>query len=224
MILDVVYNHTGEGNLDGPTYNLKGIDNSTYYSGSGHPADPYLNYSGTGNAMNCSSGATRRVDPGQHALLGPGDARRWLPLRPRVRLVARSGWRDPLRTRRCSTRSRPTQSFRASDSSRSRGTPRGSISSERPFLASAGCSGTIDSATMSAGSFAATRDSSGRSWPASTDRATCSRTPPTKRPDRSKASTTSAHTTGSRFTTWSRTTTSTTSPTATTEPTVTTTT
>ena len=31
VILDVVYNHTGEGDQRGPTYNFKGIDNSTYY-------------------------------------------------------------------------------------------------------------------------------------------------------------------------------------------------
>jgi isoamylase len=61
VILDVVYNHTGEGDLDGPTYNLKGIDNATYYINTGDPQRPYANYSGTGNALSCDRPATRRL-------------------------------------------------------------------------------------------------------------------------------------------------------------------
>jgi isoamylase len=52
VILDVVYNHTAEGNHMGPTLSLKGIDNSTYYRLS--PANPryYNDYTGTGNTLN----------------------------------------------------------------------------------------------------------------------------------------------------------------------------
>ena len=52
VILDVVYNHTGEGNHLGPTLSLRGVDNSLYYRLS--PDDPryYLDYTGTGNTLN----------------------------------------------------------------------------------------------------------------------------------------------------------------------------
>ena len=52
VILDVVYNHTAEGNHLGPTFNLKGIDNTTYYRlVSGDPRY-YFDYTGTGNTLN----------------------------------------------------------------------------------------------------------------------------------------------------------------------------
>jgi isoamylase len=52
VILDVVYNHTGEGNHLGPMLNLKGIDNVAYYRTV--EADPryYMDYTGTGNSLN----------------------------------------------------------------------------------------------------------------------------------------------------------------------------
>ncbi|MDZ7680077.1 MAG: glycogen debranching protein GlgX [Acidimicrobiales bacterium] len=52
VILDVVYNHTGEGRADGPTLSMRGIDNAAYYRLD--PDDPsrYLDYTGTGNTMN----------------------------------------------------------------------------------------------------------------------------------------------------------------------------
>jgi glycogen operon protein len=52
VILDVVYNHTGEGNHLGPILNLKGIDNRAYYRTV--EADPryYMDYTGTGNSLN----------------------------------------------------------------------------------------------------------------------------------------------------------------------------
>ncbi|SDG40548.1 glycogen debranching protein GlgX [Roseospirillum parvum] len=54
VILDVVYNHTAEGNHLGPTLSLRGIDNATYYRLL--PDDPryYLNHSGCGNALDLS--------------------------------------------------------------------------------------------------------------------------------------------------------------------------
>ena len=52
VILDVVYNHTAEGNHLGPTLSLKGIDNAAYYRLV--PDDPhyYMDYTGTGNSLN----------------------------------------------------------------------------------------------------------------------------------------------------------------------------
>ncbi|MGO9962339.1 MAG: glycogen debranching protein GlgX [Acidimicrobiales bacterium] len=52
VILDVVYNHTGEGNQLGPTLSLRGVDNSLYYRL--NPENPryYLDYTGTGNSLN----------------------------------------------------------------------------------------------------------------------------------------------------------------------------
>ena len=52
VILDVVYNHTGEGNHLGPTLSLRGIDNASFYRLG--PDDPrfYTDFTGTGNSMN----------------------------------------------------------------------------------------------------------------------------------------------------------------------------
>ena len=52
VILDVVYNHTGEGNHLGPTLSLRGVDNKAYYLL--HPDDPrfYMDFTGTGNSLN----------------------------------------------------------------------------------------------------------------------------------------------------------------------------
>ncbi|HEX6475246.1 MAG TPA: glycogen debranching protein GlgX [Candidatus Limnocylindria bacterium] len=52
VILDVVYNHTAEGDHQGPTLSFRGIDNVAYYRLD--PADPsrYVDYTGTGNTLN----------------------------------------------------------------------------------------------------------------------------------------------------------------------------
>jgi glycogen operon protein len=52
VILDVVYNHTAEGNHLGPTLSLKGIDNSTYYRLLPDNPRYYMDYTGTGNTLN----------------------------------------------------------------------------------------------------------------------------------------------------------------------------
>jgi len=54
VILDVVYNHTAEGNHMGPTLSLKGIDNSTYYRLVANIPRYYMDYTGTGNTLNLS--------------------------------------------------------------------------------------------------------------------------------------------------------------------------
>jgi len=61
VILDVVYNHTGEGDHRGPIYSYKGIDNSTYYLISNRPDEPYENFAGTGNTLNCANRAVRKM-------------------------------------------------------------------------------------------------------------------------------------------------------------------
>jgi len=52
VILDVVYNHTAEGNHLGPTYSFKGIDNASYYRLEKEDHRYYTNYSGCGNTLN----------------------------------------------------------------------------------------------------------------------------------------------------------------------------
>jgi len=58
VIMDVVYNHTGEGNELGPTMCFRGIDNPTYYVLTGTSKEPYryyMNYTGCGNSMNLAN-------------------------------------------------------------------------------------------------------------------------------------------------------------------------
>jgi glycogen operon protein len=60
VILDVVFNHTAEGNEHGPTLSFRGIDNPTYYileSGGSR----YANYSGCGNTLNANHPVVRRL-------------------------------------------------------------------------------------------------------------------------------------------------------------------
>ncbi len=57
VILDVVFNHTGEGNELGPTLSFRGLDNSTYYMLT--PEGWYYNFSGTGNTLNCNHPVVR---------------------------------------------------------------------------------------------------------------------------------------------------------------------
>jgi len=52
VILDVVYNHTCEGNENGPTRNLRGLENSIYYMLD--KEGRYYNFSGCGNTLNCN--------------------------------------------------------------------------------------------------------------------------------------------------------------------------
>ncbi len=60
VLLDVVYNHTAEGNENGPAYSYRGIDNATYYL-----LEPdrrrYRNDSGTGNTLNCANAYVRKM-------------------------------------------------------------------------------------------------------------------------------------------------------------------
>ncbi len=67
VILDVVYNHTAEGNETGPTFCFKGLENSAYYIldheqlANGHERRRYANYSGCGNTLNGNHAVVRRL-------------------------------------------------------------------------------------------------------------------------------------------------------------------
>jgi glycogen operon protein len=94
VILDVVYNHTAEGNEYGPTVSLRGLDNAVYYMLD--RGRHYFNYSGCGNTLNCNHPVVRRlildslrywvveyhVDGFRFdlaAILGRGQAGEWIP-------------------------------------------------------------------------------------------------------------------------------------------------
>jgi isoamylase len=55
VILDVVYNHTAEGNQLGPTLSFRGIDNAAYYRLVDSTPEFYMDYTGTGNSLNVSN-------------------------------------------------------------------------------------------------------------------------------------------------------------------------
>ena len=59
VYLDMVYNHTGEGDYNGTTSSFRGIDNSIYYLLD--PEDNYLNFSGCGNTVNCNHPVVREL-------------------------------------------------------------------------------------------------------------------------------------------------------------------
>lgn len=54
VILDVVFNHTAEGNEHGVALNFRGFENSVYYTLVGSHKEYYMNFSGCGNTMNCN--------------------------------------------------------------------------------------------------------------------------------------------------------------------------
>jgi isoamylase len=60
VILDVVFNHTAEGDHGGPTLSLRGLDNPTYYMLEADRSR-YANYSGTGNTLNANHPIVRRM-------------------------------------------------------------------------------------------------------------------------------------------------------------------
>lgn len=61
VLLDVVFNHTCEGDHRGPTYSYRGIDDATYYVHSGVGTERYANWSGTGNTLDTNAAAVRRL-------------------------------------------------------------------------------------------------------------------------------------------------------------------
>lgn len=61
VVLDVVYNHTSEGDHCGPLYSFKGFGAADYYMPSSDPDRPYANYSGTGNTLNFGKAHVRKI-------------------------------------------------------------------------------------------------------------------------------------------------------------------
>ena len=113
VILDVVYNHTAEGNHLGPTLSFRGIDNAAYYRLVDEDPRYYMDFTGCGNSLNARHPHVAAADHGLPALLGDGDARRRFPLRPGLHAGPRVLRRRPAGARsstsctriRCSPRS-----------------------------------------------------------------------------------------------------------------------
>jgi isoamylase len=61
VFLDVVFNHTGEGDHRGPTISYRGLANSTYYHLSPEHKEYYMNYSGCGNSLNANHPVTQKL-------------------------------------------------------------------------------------------------------------------------------------------------------------------
>ena len=59
VMLDVVFNHTAEGDERGPTISFRGLDNRTYYMLT--PEGYYFNFSGCGNTLNCNNPVVRQT-------------------------------------------------------------------------------------------------------------------------------------------------------------------
>ena len=200
VILDVVFNHTGEGNHEGPTISFRGLDNSIYYHLEPYDKQYYMNYSGCGNTFNCNHPLVEKFIVECLALLGQRDARRRLPLRPRLDPVARPG-------RRADGRPAGPLEHRARQRAGRDQDHRRGLGRRRPLpgrllpRAAAGPSGTAATATTSAASSRATPGSSPRSRRGSPAAPTSTR--PTAS-CRSTASTSSPPTTASRSTTSSR--------------------
>ena len=112
VILDVVYNHTAEGDADGPTLCFRGLENDVYYI-----LEPdrsrYANYTGTRQHAQRQPSGRPPDDRGQPALLGRGDARGRLPLRPGLDPGARRRRATCCPTRRCCGTSNRTRCWPA---------------------------------------------------------------------------------------------------------------
>ncbi|HOO32343.1 MAG TPA: glycogen debranching protein GlgX [Thermotogota bacterium] len=61
VLIDVVYNHTGEGGQDGPTLSFRGLDNAVYYLLNLQDKRFYMNYSGCGNTLNCNKTVVKQM-------------------------------------------------------------------------------------------------------------------------------------------------------------------
>jgi isoamylase len=61
VILDVVYNHTAEGNHEGPTLSMRGIDNANYYRLRSDDRSRYQDFTGCGNTLNTRTPAVRQL-------------------------------------------------------------------------------------------------------------------------------------------------------------------
>ena len=209
VILDVVYNHTAEGNHLGPTLSFRGIDNQAYYRLVDGDAQLLLRHHRHRQQPQRPPPRVAAADHGLAAVLGHRDARRRVPVRPGLRAgpgvprgrpagrVLRPGQPGPDR--------QPGQADR-----RAVGRRRGRLPGRRLPAAVDGVERQVPRhrARLLARRAGQPRGVRRRGSPA---RRTCTR-PTTAAP--SRRSTSSPRTTGSPCTTWSPTTTSTTRPTA----------
>ncbi len=193
VILDVVYNHTAEGNHLGPTLSLRGIDNSSYYRLLPNNPRYYQDFTGMRQHAEHAQPARAAAHHGQPALLGPRDARRRVPLRPGERagsrVARRRQARRVLRHHSSGSRAVAGQAHRRAVGSRRRRV------SGRQLSRRSGRSGTASTGTRCAASGAATTARC-RSWRRDCRAAAIS----TSRADggRTRASTSSPRTTASR--------------------------
>ena len=210
VILDVVYNHTAEGNQLGPTLSLRGIDNASYYRLS--PEDPryYMDFTGCGNTLNMPHPRVLQLIMDSLRYWVHGDARRWLPLRPRQHAGPRAVRGQ--QAGRVLRHHPPGPGPVAGQADRRAVGRRPGRLPGRQLPGAAGPSGTASTATPSAASGRAT---AARVSEFATRLCRQQRPVPGRRPQaRTPASTSSPATTASRCRTWSATTRSTTRPTA----------
>ena len=100
VILDVVFNHTAEGDERGPTLSFRGHRQQRRITCS-TPDGEYYNFSGCGNTLNCNHPVVRDLIVNSPAILGLVLSHRWVPLRPGQRAGSRHGGRRRCRTLRC---------------------------------------------------------------------------------------------------------------------------
>ncbi|MEZ5248980.1 MAG: alpha-amylase family glycosyl hydrolase [Ilumatobacteraceae bacterium] len=84
VILDVVYNHTAEGNHLGPTLSFRGLDNAAYYRLVDDDKRYYMDYTGTGNTLNMRHPYVLQMVMDSLRYWAGGDARRRVPVRSRL--------------------------------------------------------------------------------------------------------------------------------------------
>ena len=155
VILDVVFNHTGEGNELGPTVSLpRHRQRDLLLAGRRQALLPRLHRHGTDRQREPSGRA--RSHPRRAALLGDGDARRRLPLRSRLGARPRSSAAASWPMRPCWSASPRIRSCATPSSSPKPGMPPAPIRSAASPSA-AGRNGTAISATTCAGSGEGTR-------------------------------------------------------------------
>ena len=97
VILDVVYNHTAEGNHLGPTFSLRGIDNAAYYRLTHDNPRFYMDYTGTGNTLNM-------MHPHVLQLIMEADVDGLIGAGRHERSSERATWRNGYRDRSLDTR------------------------------------------------------------------------------------------------------------------------
>ncbi|MEZ5599639.1 MAG: alpha-amylase family glycosyl hydrolase [Candidatus Competibacteraceae bacterium] len=92
VILDVVFNHTDEGNHQGPVFSFKGIDNSNYYYLSPLDRRYYYDYTGCGNTFNCNHPIGGKIHCRMPEVLGQGNACGRFSFRRSLSAVSWRGW------------------------------------------------------------------------------------------------------------------------------------